>query len=613
MKLKRNAKRNAPCACGSGKKYIKCCGSVPRSPTAAGKGNVAPSPVNQAVQECLRGDSLFSMRRYGEALAAYYNAAQFGPLSADAYNKAGIIHMQRSEFDHAFAAFQRALQVDPGFVFATINSGNALHELGRYNEAVAFYDKALLQMPLDSKIHTNKGWSLVHAYRPDAALRSFRRATEIDPDNILAYVNQTPILIEQGKTGEAEKLLLEVLSRHPDHLDILTCLATLYERRNQLEEAEVYARKMLDRDPLNPVGSRIMAGVLRRQGKAGEGVKLLYRVTIPADDSLKAMRIHREFGRLYERLHENDLAMKHFVEANRLCANPQQFKKENYLNMVRETRQWFEGAVSGQTAFPPATTASRVPTPYFQVGFPRSGSTLLHQILECDPAIQVSEEKPMLENVKYAIMDRHGNYPQSLLSLTGEELEELRGLYWQDARQHGISSDRQLVDKLPLNIVNCALIARLFPGARVIVNLRHPCDVCLSCFMREFEGNEAMENFNTLEDTVNLYVQVMGLWQLYERVLPLSFHRFHYEGLIENFQKEVSSLVEYLGIPWTDDFLAYHNRAKTKNIATPSYSQVVEPIYSRASYRWLRYRKYFEPYLDKLGPLIEAFGYPSPD
>ena len=250
-------------------------------------------------------------------------------------------------------------------------------------------------------------------------------------------------------------------------------------------------------------------------------------------------------------------------------------------------------------------------SPVFFIGFPRSGTTLLEQVLSSHPRVQTLEEKRTVSELVNLIAAWAGGYPSALATLSAADIAQLRAAYFQVVdqalrRQPG----RILIDKLPLNILKIPVIQRVFPHAKFIVSVRHPCDVCLSCFMQSFELNSAMANFLTLEDTTAFYVKVMALWQKCLRVLPLDYHLVRYEDLVERFEHETRRVLEFIGVGWDDAVLGYAEHARRREtIATPSYHEVTEPIFQRAKYRWHHYAKELEPYMRRLAPYIEYFGY----
>ena len=188
----------------------------------------------------------------------------------------------------------------------------------------------------------------------------------------------------------------------------------------------------------------------------------------------------------------------------------------------------------------------------------------------------------------------------------------LREAYFKELKMHLDQADdgKLIVDKFPLNIGYVGLIHRVFPDAKFILVLRHPCDCVLSCFMQSFKLNDAMMNFLSLEQSAKLYAAIMELWSVYRQKLNLDVHVVKYEDLVQDLEGTCKPLIRFLGLEWDDNLHNYQKTAMDRSwIKTPSYSQVVQPLYKQASGRWTNYRKQMEPVLPVLQPWIEAFGY----
>jgi hypothetical protein len=234
----------------------------------------------------------------------------------------------------------------------------------------------------------------------------------------------------------------------------------------------------------------------------------------------------------------------------------------------------------------------------------------LDQILDSHPDLHTMEERPVLDIVKQRVRELPGGYPDALAGMGADEIDALRKLYFEQvAEQMGGRPRGTVVDKLPLHTIDVGLIYRLFPEAKLLLALRHPCDVVLSSFMQPFEPNPAMVQFGNLADSAQFYRAVMGLWQKYAAVLPVRYLESRYEDLIADFESQTRRILDFLELPWNDAVLGYKERAKSRRIATPSYHQVVQPIYARSVSRWLNYREQMSDVLPVLQPLIEAFGY----
>ena len=170
-------------------------------------------------------------------------------------------------------------------------------------------------------------------------------------------------------------------------------------------------------------------------------------------------------------------------------------------------------------------------------------------------------------------------------------------------------SGRHLVDKLPLNLVHLGLVRRLFPDAKILLALRDPRDVVLSCFMQTFELNTAMVHFLDLCDAARLYRTVMALGTVYQQRLGLDLLSYRYEDLVAAPESTARQVFAHLGLPWDDCVMRYYERRAGRAVATPSYQDVTRPVYSRAVGRWRSYRGEMAAALDLLLPAVTAFGY----
>ena len=244
--------------------------------------------------------------------------------------------------------------------------------------------------------------------------------------------------------------------------------------------------------------------------------------------------------------------------------------------------------------------------PVFLFGFPRSGTTLLDTFLGGHPDTAVMEERPVLHAVAEQLSEG-----QSLETLEPIAIERLRAHYFACAAQYAPETrDRLLIDKLPLGIVDTALIHALFEAPRFIFVERHPCDVVLSCFMTRFDPQGGMANFLTLEDTAALYDVVMEHWRQCRTALTLDVHTVRYEEMIEDPEGTLRPLAAFLGLDWDERLLDHRQSARERSfIGTPSYAQVAEPLYTRARGRWENYREEMAPVLPILAPWAERMGY----
>jgi tetratricopeptide (TPR) repeat protein len=249
--------------------------------------------------------------------------------------------------------------------------------------------------------------------------------------------------------------------------------------------------------------------------------------------------------------------------------------------------------------------------PVFMIGFPRSGTTLLDTILETQKDIRTLSEVGGIVAVRQEITRFGKTYPDELASLTEQEIDRLRNIYYQHNTQF-ISADTHfsvLVDKLPMNIIHLPLIKTLFPEAKCIFSLRHPVDVCLSCFQQDFSLNDAMFHFTDLEQSFIRYRNVMTLFESYRTKLDLNLLTVRYEDLIADLDNVAGEVFNFLGIQANKSYRDFHKFNQEKIIATPSRTQVSKPLYKSSRYRWKNYEDQLKPYIPLVQQFISQYGY----
>jgi len=481
-------------------------------------------------------------------------------------------------------------------------------------QGLTIYLQVLALAPNNVTAHMKAGILLGRAAEYKRAAEHFRKVAKLQPENLEARISLGKIAFADADFLKEGIIALQQASTiAPDNAVPFYMLAKLFELSSRLEEAEKYLLQGLRLAPDHPHSHRLYANILRRQGRIDEALARLEAAPIPTDDPGLAITMHFELGKLYDLKKDSEQSYEHYRQGNYIQTQTPQGRlvnKNAYLNMVRHIQQTFT-AEWLDTWTPPAPTPgpSNV-DPIFLVGFPRSGTTLLDQMLSSHPALQVIEEQPMLVNIQ-ATLAAYDHYPEVLANLDNTLIQALRQQYHADAAQHltaGLGD--VIIDKLPLNIVHVGLIMRLFPNARIILALRHPCDAVLSCFMQSFGYNEAMANFHSLEDAAKLYAEVMSLWRHYTELLPLNYCQIKYEDIVNDLEGTALKLLEFLDVDWDPCVLEFNKFARSRErINTPSYEQVSEKIYTRSRNRWQRYEKQFQRVIPDLAPYIEYFDY----
>ncbi len=250
-------------------------------------------------------------------------------------------------------------------------------------------------------------------------------------------------------------------------------------------------------------------------------------------------------------------------------------------------------------------------SPLFVVGFPRSGTTLLEQMLDAHPDFQSMDERAFIHELIERMEQAGQHYPADLAQLTQIEADQLRDVYWQLVRD--VLPDRgprHLVDKNPLNMLCLPMIMRLFPHARIIVCLRHPCDVLLSCSMQPFRSPAFMVLCSSLPRLAHGYVHAFEQWHRDVAVFAPRVLEWRYESVVSQFDDQLARLAQFLEVADASPMTRFAEHARHKRfISTPSYAQVTEGVHRNAIGRWRNYREQFAPVLPLLRPWIERLGY----
>ncbi len=547
--------------------------------------------------------------RPDDARILFETALVLDPGYADAHANLGVALKELGLPGEAEGSLRKALELNPDMGEAHFNLGNILGDVGRMEEAVPAYGRAIKLTPDDARPHAHLGAALLQMGAAGEALAPLEEALCLDPHQLAPRCDLAVALRELGRADEALAMLQDALSRHPDSIQPLTLLADLFEVLGRFQEAKILVARALDLDPRHAAAHLTAAKCARRGGRLEEALELLDEDVLDFPTSKIRAVLLSERAAIQDRLGNFSEAYQLSLRANQINAaafaglDPEAYRLEIERATDCLTKEWAE-------SWTPPGPKTEAP-PAFLLGFPRSGTTLLEQILKAHPDVESIEERPLLAGVEAAPYFQGKNLLQSLPGLDPEQLEELHRIYLTAMESHTGPrlAGRVYLDKMPLNTLKLPLIHRLFPRAKIIFVLRHPCDCCISGVMQSYQPNGAMAGFQNLESAARFYGASMDSWRRACDFLALDYHLVRYEYLISDFKTQAGAVLDHLGLGWDEAVSNYREQASASLIATPSYHQVRESIYCRAMGRWLNYREYLEPVLPILAPHAEAFGY----
>ena len=548
---------------------------------------------------------------YPEAERCCRHGVSLAPALGLTHYALGAALQCQGKLQEAISCQRKALELMPRFADAHYLLGNALHESGELAAAADCYRQAVQIQPCCFEALSDLGAVLVTTGNRAEAILVLQQALGIRPDSIVVRRNLANALHLQGQTDEALDIVMQMLSDNPDSAAAIAGAAIFMERLGRISDAAELVRSGLAVSPLDPELQLVAARLARREGRYQEVAEVL--------ESIRNQHMSKEtegevlimLGQAYDQLGSSAEVFPLLVEGNRLVARtvasiePGRVRYLQRIYLISSYATPLLASGSGELPAP------EIQPPAFLIGFPRSGTTLLDQILDSHPLLQTMEEKGAVSQMLNSFLSMGNESENALAELRQADIQLLREVYFTEVNRHlQLLPGTTLIDKLPLNTIALPLIWKVFPSAKIIMAVRHPCDVCLSCFMQNFAVNEAMANFLTLHDTVQLYAKVMGAWQKYSQLLPFDYKIVRYEDLLSDMQTESSALLDFLGVGWHEALRGHVDHATTRqSINTPSYHQVAQPIYQHAKYRWKRYSEEFEPHMEVLQPFIEYFGY----
>lgn len=576
------------------------------------------------------------------------------PGYADATVLAALGFRASGDRPAAIRCFRRALALRPGDAHARDGLASLVPAAGAavgHVEHRALLDRAL-RHPAQPANWLTLGWSALEAGQRSVAWPALRRAGILAPGDR----STLPLLILAERRGAARvdwsALAARALVVDPCGAATLEAALVAYrEARDGAAITRVCKRLMVSAPnaPMAYQAAVAVADVALRSRNAGKAERMVRRAEVLGPRliehaSLRA-RLLRSAGRrtaaiAYLRplirdsadnpdivgpmfdlasLLDEELdaagAVQVLTAANRLAAAraaAQGADRRRFLAVLDRL------AVGTRHPVDPATAALSEPAPVFLFGIPRSGTTLMGDLLHRHPRIETFDELDPLPDLVAAenARRRQAGDPGGLAELLARsqafdpaEAAAMRTAFHRLLKRHERHPDKPVkVDKSPFGLMYVGLVARLFPRARIVFAIRHPADVCLSCLMQEFAPTDALASFTSVPETGELYARVMAFWTRVSADLPLPVHTVRYEELVADPERELKRLVGFLGLEW-DPGMLDPGRTVGRYTATPSYRQVARAINRDSVARWTRYCDYLAPAWPHIEPWVRRLGY----
>lgn len=477
---------------------------------------------------------------------------------------------EAGEYEASANLLNEALELAPGDPTIIGAIGAVLRKQGKLSEALHRLDEAIRLDPTAAAPWLERGMALETGGSLEAALASYRRAAELDPQSASAFGG----------------------------------VASIASRRGDLDIALQFAERALTLDPLDPQGAAGMARVEIERGQPERALPVLEAAIASDLNDENRSNLSALQGDVFDRLGRNAEAFSAYSASKQVTARRfERLAAGSETQRELAERLGTEFAAIGEW---PTDLAGSQPAPAFIIGFPRSGTTLVENMLASIPGVVALEERPTLVAGEQYL--REGGLAR-LAAAGSEEIDKLRNAYWQAVAAAGVDASGKLfVDKDPLKGLMLPLIARLFPAARIILMRRDPRDVVWSCFRSNFALTPAAAEFTELERAARHYDAVMSTQEAFLAALPLARHELRYEALVADFDAETRALCDFLGTDWSEDMRDFARTARRRGVSTLSATQVSKKLYD-GSRQWRRYEEQLQPILPILAPWVKRFGY----
>ncbi len=537
------------------------------------------------------GLALEELERTDHAIVHYKKSIAIVATNAAVHRKLGDAYCKLYQLDEAIKPYQAALALDAEDVETIISLGNVLHGLHRYTQSIPLYEQAISMQPDNVHVHRHLGASLQRMGQTKEALACFEHALSLRPDYVAAHIKLAQVLRELGRAKEALVQVEKAIELKPDEPEAHVILALVLRELGQKERAIDRLESLLSNQPRCGHLYYQIAMLEPKQEQMPALEKLLSDPDLPIFDTFFC---HFALGNIHRGSKSYDKAFSHLLEGNTLY-------RETFDYDAREHSALVDGLIKAYSArFFKAKrqfgSTSRLPV--FILGMPRSGSTLVEQIVCSHPQVYGAGELQAISSIILTIaqqLEYANPYPECMSLFDKKMAEEYSERYLQVLALHSTDA-KHVTDKFPGNYFKIGLIKSLFPDARIIHCQRNPLDSCLSIFFHCITDWKWSFDLTELGQYYLDYQRLMTHWQ---DLFPGEILTVQYEELVMEQERVSKQMIDYLGLEWDEKCLDFHNNER--DVRTISNMQVRQPMYKKSMNRWKRYEKHLQPLIEVLG------------
>jgi tetratricopeptide (TPR) repeat protein len=605
------------------------------------------------------GNALLMLNQIDKAIVSFKKAIRINPELADAWFNMGNAHLKIEQYEKAIDDYKRTIKINPNYADAYNNLGNVLQIIDRNDEALEYFQRAVEINPNFFEAYNNLGNSYKKLNKHDLALNNYKQAINLNPQYASAYYNIANVLKELDCFDEAISCYKQAIQLKQDYADAYFNLGLIYQHFTELEDARINLEQAIKYNPENKEAFNSLANVLYgleeidqaisiheqliktypdffaaynnlaniffETGKKDESIekyeqalainpgcseayrhisaikpdlnqidRIKERLQLSETPNHDKMHYHHALGANYNHIKSYQEAFHHYSIANQLKRESFEYDAKAHSQYVDKVINTFSDAYF-QT---PLVTGSSSERPIFIVGMPRSGTTLIEQIISSHPDVVGAGELIYLPRIEKLIDKQYSSttgYPECMINVDESLLSKHADEYLTQLTRFSKDALR-VSDKMPDNFLRIGLIKQLFPNAKIIHCQRNALDTCLSIYLTYF--SKANYYSYDLHDLGNYYLDYVRIMEHWNSLFSSELFEIQYEELVSDQEKLSRRLIEYIGLEWDDECLNFYNNDRT--VKTASNLQVKQPVYNNSVNRWKRYENELQPLIKVL-------------
>ena len=497
-----------------------------------------------------------------------------------------IVFEKTGKISESLTAIKRIVNISPQDPLAHYNLGNTYSKLADFSKAEESYKKSISLKPNFPEAYYNLGTIFENNSKLEEAEKYYKQAISLKPDYADAYNNLGIVLEELRKLNESEICYKKVIALKPDYADAYHNLGNNLEQQGKLKDAQIYFEKAIIINPGLAKTHRQLS-LIKKFDKYDNQYHLLQKLYLDKNISDEQLcHINFSLAKIYEDLENFEKAFKHFKEGNKIQKKLHNYNIKKDIDLFNQIKLSFKQI---EKNMPTIKRNKSDLIPIFIIGMPRSGTTLVEQIISSHSKVSGLGELPFVLQIGFKIATGLLEYnSETLLKFRNNYLEAIKNL-----------SDKSLIitDKMPQNFLYIGLIATSFPEAKILHIKRNPAAVCWANYKQWFKSKDLSYSYS-IDDTIQYYSLYEDLMNFWKELFNNRIYEVDYESLTVNHEDEIKKLIKYLDLNWEEGCLSPEKNKRA--VTTASNKQIRDKIFKGSSQKWKNYKPFLDGVLDNL-------------